>query len=458
MPMTRTGIDNMSRNKKRPPNMDSNPNYGYNIYNPYDNHYTRSNLRDSGASQKVKVQVADPEESKLISISKKGKFLLLGILLLIVTLCAGGYFLYLQIIGSEELLLKGDNIPVEVGAEIRLEPSLFVDTNGVSILAQQSITLNSSLMTEDKYEYNSDTKVVKTAGRGYLDVGEYPVKIIMGSQEKVAVLKVQDTKVPTITGINDDLVVEAKAQALKLEDYYTISDITKCTSKIEGDYDLQKAGEYAVEIVAKDESGNEMRKPITLHVLSASAVAKDGGASLMQTIDGNTPVSKETEKKIVAGKIKGITSPTGFEKNKISKGVYSDPVEQAKAKAQEEIKKAQEEALKASKEGKGGQTSSNYQTSQTNQNYPANQTSRPNNSISQTPKKATGPKPQGDYVDEKGVLHTDLFTSHAGAKSLMNWYQANGQGSRLAGGYDEVTGESLMSKDGRVYLYKVYPN
>lgn len=37
---------------------------------------------------------------------------------------------------------------------------------------------------------------------------------------------------------------------------------------VEGDYDLSKAGSYAVEYVAVDESGNESRKPFTLNVVT----------------------------------------------------------------------------------------------------------------------------------------------------------------------------------------------
>lgn len=435
-------------------------NEGYQTQDYYDSKSLTS--RNSSEVRRVRVE-SEPQE-KLISISAKGKWLLFGILFSLILLAGLGYFVYSEVIGTSDLILKSDTIEAELGTEVVLDTNLVLNKQAMNQWAVGKVALDTGLTVDNKYDYDEATKVVKTKGKGYLGVGEYPIRVRLGSQEKLVMLVVKDTTNPKITGLSDSLTVEENAQNLKIEDFFTVSDFTKTTVEMNGKYNLKKAGEYPITIIARDESGNEVSQPLTLRVL-ASKEAQKNPDKLSQTIEGKVPVSASTEKLIVAGKLTSIPQPIGYEGNEIKKGQYSNPEVQKKV---EEEKRRKEEEAKAKEQEEKNNQNNNYNNNQNNNsnsnnnnyqgtNQNSNQaTNNNNNTQTYTPsKKPAGPKPVGDYVDDKGVRHPDLFTTVDGARQLMKWYQAQGYATRLAGGYDPDTGEYLGSWDGRM-LYKVY--
>lgn len=60
--------------------------------------------------------------------------------------------------------------------------------------------------------------------------------------------------------------------------------------EINGKYDLNKAGDYALEYVITDASGNSTKQNFTLHVVKPSA-SSSGGSSTSSGIDAGTPIS-----------------------------------------------------------------------------------------------------------------------------------------------------------------------
>lgn len=423
-------------------------------------YYESKSLTGRNTSEVRRVRVESEPQEKLFSVSAKGKWVLFGLLAGLVLLGGLGYFIYSEVIGTSDIIVKSDTIELELGTDIVLDTDLVLNTQAMNKWAVGKVGLDTALTVDGKYEYDKTTKIVKTKGKGYLLEGEYPIRVRLGNQEKLVMLVVKDTTNPKITGLSDTLTVEQNAQALKIESFFTVSDFNKTQVKIDGNYDLKKAGDYKVNVVAEDTSGNKISQPLTLRVLTSKEAQKSPD-KLSQTVEGNTPVSLATEKMIVAGKLSDISNPVGYEGNEIKKGTYSNPETQRKL---EEEKRRKEAEAKAKDEVKENQSQGNT-TNNNNYNYTQNQENNGNTNQNQgnagnsnytQPKKNTGPKPVGDYVDENGKRHYDLFTTVEGARALLSWYKNNGQGARMAGGVDPLTGEYLGSHDGKM-LYKVYP-
>lgn len=443
----------MGKKRKRNNNLDI-----YTGEQGYSDYYTSRNLNTS-QTQYETVQV-HRQGDKLISVSKKGKWLIFLLVVLFAVLVFGGYFIYTQVLGTMGIVTKGDTITKELGDTVTVSRSEFLEEGQMNSFALKQIALDTPLTVDDKYDYDPDTHIVKTKDNECLAVGEYIVRIRLGSQEKVVMLEVVDTTAPKFTGLQDELTVEANAQDLDFKDFFAVSDFDEYTVDIEGKYDLGKEGTYKIEVVAKDASDNENRQPLTLKVLSAKEVSKTKGSTLSKTLDGKTPVSEETEKQIVNGKLSGVENPIGFEKNPISKGTYSNPetqkkVEEEKKRKEQEDKEAKERENNHSNNDNGGNYSNNTGT-YNNGGY-SNNTQTQTQTQTQKPNIKVGPKPQGDYVDEKGVLHTDLFTTMEGAKKLQDWYLAQGIGCKLGGGFNPKTNEVIQSYDYHM-LYIVVPD
>lgn len=427
-------------------------------------YYESKSLTGKNTSEVRRVRVGSEQQEKLFSVSSKGKWVLFGLLVGLVLLGGLGYFLYSEVIGTSDIILKSDTIEAELGTDIVLDTDLVLNTQAMNKWAVGKVGLDTALTVDGKYDYDSTSKIVKTKGMGYLMEGEYPIRVRLGNQEKLVMLVVKDTTNPKITGLSDTLTVEQNAQALKIESFFTVSDFNKTQVKIDGNYDLKKAGEYTINVVAEDTSGNKISQPLTLRVLS-SKEAQQSPEKLSQTVEGTTPVSLATEKKIVAGKLSDISNPVGYEGNEIKKGTYSNPDTQRKLEEEKRRKeaeaKAKEEAKETQSQGNtaNNNNNNNYTPNQGNQGYNGNTNQNQGNTGTSNytpPKRNTGSKPVGDYVDEHGKRHYDLFTTVEGARALMKWYKNNGQGARMAGGCDLVTGEYLGSYDGKM-LYKVYP-
>ena len=137
--------------------------------------------------------------------------------------------------------------------------------------------------TENTYEINSEVKysdLVEVNKNAKLDkpdelvdtskLGEKSVDVIYikGNDKEVVTVKINivDTTKPEIEC--EDKIEIYEGSEVKLEELGKITDNSKEEIKpeIDGDYDLKKAGEYKLTIKAKDSSGNEATKDITLVV------------------------------------------------------------------------------------------------------------------------------------------------------------------------------------------------
>lgn len=180
-------------------------------------------------------------------MKKKVIITIISVLAVIIALGVAVYALFLK--PKVSLELKSDKI----------EASL-------SLKKKDIVKLNAP---EDKeYSY----KVVDSKSVKLNKVGKYKIKFIISDENDKEIktqefdIEVIDTTKPTINVDNPIEVEEDEYDSI--DDLYSVLDntIDGVQSEVTGDYDLSKAGEYNINILATDKSGNESQKETKLIV------------------------------------------------------------------------------------------------------------------------------------------------------------------------------------------------
>ncbi len=144
----------------------------------------------------------------------------------------------------------------------------------LSILTRVDYVLSDHLVYEVNTEntistlfsqVNSGTIKDPEATLDTTEVGEKYQEIIIVNQLGVETVfyvtyNVVDTTAPTITG--DEELSFATGEEVDLLSYFTAEDNSERAVKlsVEGDYDFKEPGNYTINIVAEDESGNRSAK------------------------------------------------------------------------------------------------------------------------------------------------------------------------------------------------------
>ena len=99
-------------------------------------------------------------------------------------------------------------------------------------------------------------------------------------------INIVDTKKPEIEGVEKVSINQGDEVDLLTDVKASDNSKEKIDVKIEGDYDLNKVGSYKLYYVAKDSSGNEMKKEFTLDVLEKEQKKSYQGNSSFTTSKG----------------------------------------------------------------------------------------------------------------------------------------------------------------------------
>lgn len=97
-------------------------------------------------------------------------------------------------------------------------------------------------------------------------VGEYKITIDYKKKSVDFVIKVKDTIAPEFSSFKDTIEIEETEDQLDLTTYFKAEDLTKVKLLIEGEYDLNKVGEYILKVVAEDENNNVTSKDFILKI------------------------------------------------------------------------------------------------------------------------------------------------------------------------------------------------
>lgn len=213
--------------------------------------------------------------------------------------------LILALIGGVIILMfhkdkKDDGIEQEERKEYEL---ILVDDLEVEV--NSKVYVNSFVDENFEYEIVSEDVLVDTSKLGNQEVN---ITFIVDDEEyeKSFEIKVVDTEAPVIT-CKDSYVTTVGEKIDFLKDV-KVSDNSKekIDVKVEGNYDFNKAGNYDLEFIAKDSSGNEGKKKFNLFVkekVKAKEVEKTSDSSKEKNNSGSSSftTSKGFEGKVIDG-------------------------------------------------------------------------------------------------------------------------------------------------------------
>lgn len=133
-------------------------------------------------------------------------------------------------------------------------------------------------------------------------VGSYTMKIEYDEEQEPIqlVVEIKDTTAPEFVDFKDEIKIEQNARDVELKDYFKAKDLSEVTIAVKGEVDLTKTGTYEVTVIAADEYDNKAEKAAKVVVVSSKEAEK---GELTETVDGKTPVSKETQEKIEQGSV-----------------------------------------------------------------------------------------------------------------------------------------------------------
>ncbi len=124
--------------------------------------------------------------------------------------------------------------------------------------------------------------------------GDYPLKIkatlpIFGEKKFDTVLHVQDTTSPEVTLSKDSIEMYTTAQAPTVADLVeSINDVTNCTVDFKEPYDFTSEGEFDIEVVVTDTSGNQTISSIPCKVIDDVTPPEINGVEPLTIAQGDT--------------------------------------------------------------------------------------------------------------------------------------------------------------------------
>ena len=188
-------------------------------------------LLDQGAItqeeyDKIKKDLLGLEENTVVE--KKSNKTLIGIVVLVVLVIAGGigYKLYKDSLP----ILTIKPMVVEVGDKVTLDISNFFDEKNSKNITVDDLTIDSELMSDD-YKYNPDTKTVTNKDKKYLGVGMYEVTIKSNKVSGSTSIEVKDTTAPTITVTQKSVECEL-GEEMDFKSYFKVKDFSKYELKV----------------------------------------------------------------------------------------------------------------------------------------------------------------------------------------------------------------------------------
>lgn len=124
--------------------------------------------------------------------------------------------------------------------------------------------------------------------------GDYDLKIeaelpVFGKKTFNTVLHVQDTTAPQVTLSKDSIEMYTTAQAPTAADLVeSVNDVTNCTIDFKEPYDFSSEGNFDIEIVVTDSSGNETVESISCKVIEDVTPPEITGVEPLTIAQGDT--------------------------------------------------------------------------------------------------------------------------------------------------------------------------
>ena len=193
----------------------------------------------------------------------KKKIILIIVMILIVFL-VGFIVLYKD---TDNIKLKDNQFIFELGEEISAEASYYLEDAGSTKNIKDYKLSSKILKNIDNKFVLDDTNIV--------DVGEYEIEVIYKKKSQKFILKVVDTTSPEFIKFEEKLKYEQNTDISELESKFEATDLTDVKIIIEGEYDSTVPGEYEVEVIAVDESGNKTNRKAVIEITKKEEPKKE---------------------------------------------------------------------------------------------------------------------------------------------------------------------------------------
>lgn len=211
----------------------------------------------------------------------KKKVVLIIICLIVVFLV--GLLLFVMNKETNTIILKSDVFTYELGEEISADVSDYLkDADSTKNINEYKIVTEDFEIVDKKLVINNEEGV---------QVGDYTINIVYKKLSEKVIIKVIDSTSPEFTVFKENIEIEQTIEDVDLIKYFEATDLTETKITIEGDYDLNKEGEYEINVIATDLSGNKTNKKSTIKVSKKEEV-KETTVSKSET-SNNTSSKKE---------------------------------------------------------------------------------------------------------------------------------------------------------------------
>lgn len=211
------------------------------------------------------------------------KKLVLIIISLIVVFLVG--LLFIMHKETNTIILKSDVFTYELGEEISADVSDYLkDADSTKNINEYKIITDDFKVVDNKLVINKEKP----------EVGEYALSIVYKKLSKNVIIKVVDTTSPEFTTFEEKIRIEESSEEVDLTNYFDATDLAEVKITVEGDYDLTKAGDYVVDVIATDSSKNKTEKKSTITVYKKETVKETPVAK--QESNRNTSSNKEESK------------------------------------------------------------------------------------------------------------------------------------------------------------------
>lgn len=217
-------------------------------------------------------------------MNKKVKILILVITLILVLV---GFFIINK--KTYKIELKSKEFNYEFGEKISSNASSYLK-NGEAIKNIKAYKLSSETL-----KIKNDNFIMKDSD--VIPIGKYTITVSYKNKKEEFVIKVADTIAPEFISYKELIELEETSENVDLTSYFEATDLSDVTLSIEGEYDLSKAGEYNLKVLAKDKNSNVTFKKFVLKVIKKE-LNQDKESEQKSNANSNSTTSSKNESKV----------------------------------------------------------------------------------------------------------------------------------------------------------------
>ena len=183
---------------------------------------------------------------------------------------------------SNTIILKNDVFTYELGEDISADVSDYLKD------ADSTKNINEYKIVTDDFDIVDKMLVIN---KEVEKVGDYNINIVYKKLSKKVIIKVVDTTSPEFTTFEENIKIEQTSEEVDLINNFKATDLSEVKITIEGEYDLTKEGNYEINVIATDSSGNKSEKKSTITVYKKEVIKET--PVIKQESNNNNPSKKE---------------------------------------------------------------------------------------------------------------------------------------------------------------------